>query len=173
MKKTNEGIVLITVLLFMQLFTILGLFALQNGFLAKLSSYAFYQQDKHRRQIEQILIQVEINWIPACLIPAISRDELLIKPLDWWKSREMCTGQKNQLQYYYAIENLGEDPCAYRGDQISKSAYYFRVTVLTFLEHQKTKELLQSTIIKMDNAVRKCEGQPHPIIPGRQSWRKL
>ena len=36
-----------------------------------------------------------------------------------------------------------------------------------------TKEMLQSTIIKIDNAVRECEGKPHPIIPGRQAWRTL
>lgn len=174
MSKMDEtGIVLITVLLFLQLFTILGLFALQNGFLAKMTSQAFYQHDKDQRQAEYILSEVEKNGSVSCLTTVTERNDWISKPLDWWKSSAMCAGHKNHYQYYYAIESLGEDPCAYMEGQANKLAHYYRVTVLVLSENQKQKELLQSSIIKMDNMVRECEGKPHPIIPGRQMWRIL
>lgn len=153
----------------------LGLYAMQNGFLMQFVNHNQWRRQAQLHKAESILQQIERNHTKQCYISSASRSYLLAQSLDWWKSRPECTGMKENDRYFYVIEALGESPCAYINDsKIDKSPYYYRITLL-FLssKNEEEKHILQSTIIKMDNTLRKCEGKLHKISPGRQMWRIL
>lgn len=169
----QTGIILLTVLVFLQILSMLGIYALQSGFLQQTTSHQRWRKQLQLQNAEQRLKQIETKNIENCVIPYTNRSLISMQPLDWWRSRVGCTEQTVDYLYYYFFEALGESPCAYIDEpQINKSVYYFRVTLLLISEiNSDDKQILQSTIIKMDNALRKCEGKLHRVIPGRQMWR--
>ena len=171
----QDGIILLTVLLFMQIFMMIGIYAMQSGFLMQMTTATFNKNMLRMQKAEEVLFNIEqTNPIQRCLIAAISREELISQPIEWWLQTG-CQGKIEKYQYVYLFELLPEDPCAYLNtNEKGRSAYYYRVTLQIFSDKNRNdKQILQSTIIKMDNAKQICTGIFHQIVAGRQSWRIL
>ncbi len=169
------GMALITVLIFLQLLAMLSLYALEASWLEMKMSRNTWQYHEASIAAENALNKVEdklMQQTSNCLITVTSSNELLSRPLTWWQSIA-CTGQFNLLRYYYVIEDLEEDSCAdVRQDK--EVAHYYRVTLLSVSKKISDQRiLLQSTVIKQDNAKEACAEDHHTVSIGRQMWREL
>lgn len=173
------------ILLFLQISIILGLYIVQSSLLAQKMSRGQWQRHEALFMAENLLHEIEVNLIDnfrKCFIPIMSGSELLTKNLDWWQSSISCAGVLDKkFKYYYVIEALGEDACADVEpfaainilNNLNKAVYYFRITLLIMDVKNNTRELLQNTIIKLDNALHECSGRRHPVTLGMQAWHTL
>jgi hypothetical protein len=161
----DKGIALVTVLLFLQILTLLGLYLLEStSWSDKLTREYWY---KH------IIFQVaeqklsELNFLEVCRINPIPPEVLITSPLEWWEEHA-CQEQFTQGKYYYIYENLSTVLCQEGGN-----ANYFRTTLLIYTKNQEVREILQNTIVKIDNANRVCHIDHQTIVEGRQGWSRL
>jgi hypothetical protein len=111
-----------------------------------------------------------------CLISITPTSELMSKPLDWWQSSACCAGVYQFYQYYYVIEKLGVKACVNRapfGEAARNTiGECMRITLLAMDKKNEAREMLQSTIITLDNVMQPCEAD-HYLVLGRQMWREL
>ncbi len=178
--KSQQGLALITVLIFLQVLAVLGLYALEMSLLEEKMSRHSWQRQFALVAAEEALHRAEAevdHGLPACQIPVTPTNELVTWSLAQWQSSISCAGNFSTLQYYYVIEFLGKDNCA----DIKQSGYatkkitadYFRITLLiTTLAHD-AEVMLQSTIVKPSDVSQTCHGTEHVVSVGRQSWRDL
>lgn len=174
--KNQVGFVLLSVLILMQITTLLSLSALDQVFLAQ----KLLSDEKEKRllfnEAEQWMTQLAINGQEAslnCWVPMQAEQELRGHPLDWWSSYA-CTIKDSQFRKYYIVENLGRDPCALiRGQEKTQAAYY-RLTVFLIKEQDKQiKVLLQSTVVTEAPDLEHCDRGQHSVDLGPQSWHQL
>lgn len=178
--KQQLGIVLLTVLLFMQIIVFLGLYAMQTSLIL----HKISQQDESnltiKNAVETILHQVETDVLinmPLCQIPITSADELMVKSFAWWQSSVTCSGNFSSLQYYYVVEFLSEDPCALSKQSVldsfeEVSSAYYRITLFV-ITNNRLGIKVQSTVIKTVNSQQTCKGLFHAVVVGRQQWHEL
>jgi Tfp pilus assembly protein PilX len=169
-KNNIKGFALITVLLFMQILALLGLYAIRHALLANKMNQAHYQHFLLLNKADTALDYAETN-APGCEIPIINSQELIKRPLAFWRSLS-CGGIFPGFQYYYVTESLGEDPCADILYQ-NTTASYFRVTALTISNDNTAKIFLQSIIVKPSTVTNICKGSHHIVTQGRETWRIL
>ena len=172
--KYQSGIILITVLIFFQLFAILSLYALNVSLLAKKTSRRQWQHYELMNAAESLLKEAEARLLiraSACLISEIKPEELIDRPLEWWKSVS-CAGNFRAFQYYYVVEFLGEETCA-DIESLKTTADYFRITLLVTSVPLDRKIILQSTVVTSDPDPHQCNGIHREVDIGRQSWREL
>jgi hypothetical protein len=176
----QSGLALILALIFLQILAILGLFSIENSIETEKMSRLAWQQSSIFFIAEQKLNAIEMllqKNLPNCLIPVISENALLTKPLNWWRSVG-CTGQIQDFEYYYLIEKLDIDPCAElkslnKMTSQNSTLQYLRISLLMLNTKNESKEILQSTIITLDNTKPlACNGPHHVVALGRQMWRE-
>jgi Tfp pilus assembly protein PilX len=176
----QNGLALIVAVIFLQVITILGLYAVESAIQAEKMSRLNTDQNKVFVNAEEVLNLIEakiMKEIPHCLIPLTASYELMTKPLEWWQSPERCAGIFQFFEYYYVVEKLGVEVCiniASLEKTVVKDSVgeYFRITLLGFDKKNASREMLQSTIITLDNALQPCDSG-HRIVLGRQMWREL
>lgn len=171
----QKGLVILLVLVFMQLLALLNWYAIQSVFLleklsknAMFSETLYYQAKQELSHAETLLM---LN-LPDCMIPVTDVNQLQLKPLDWWTAKS-CSGNFQSIQYYYVVESLMTDACAIIDQVQNTSAAYFRITVFLYSTVNGAKIFMQSTLVRPNVSQQPCKGVPHPILPGRQSWREL
>ncbi|GEM_PF-1279574 len=176
----QSGMVLMLVLIFLEIFGMLSVRALQNCVLEKRITNNQFNKLFIFSSAQQIIKMAETHLEQSenvtCSIPVTPVYDLLHKSLDWWQSGISCTGNFNLFQYYYVIEFLGSDPCALieHGDNPQQNADYFRITLLTTnYDTLGARIFLQTTLIKAGKAKLACLGSRHAVSKGRQSWREL
>lgn len=162
--KLQSGVVLLSVLLLMQVMTLMGFAALQASNILHKESLQHWQA-------------VNINMAETLLIKKISND-LMLQPLTFCESPLTCSGNFLFLQYYYLVEYLGEDPCAIithpvPNDSINESAAFYRITIKIMINNRHTPLWIQGTIAKANAQKTECNGQPHWITQGLQMWHEF
>lgn len=167
--KSQIGIALIAVLVFMQIFSMLSWYFMENVLLEIKMARQVWQRQSLFHVAEYLLHQVEAGS-PNCLVPVTATEILSHEPLTWWQSAETCAGNFQKFQYYYVTEFLGNDPCAVIGHA---AADYYRITLLAMMKTGGSQVLLQGTMIKPNIPPVKCESVSHQVRPGEQSWREL
>lgn len=176
--SSQRGIVLIIILLFLQIFAILGLYSLSISLLSKKINSESWQRESTVLMMDELLhiiaLKLQSN-IPHCVLAKNDSLNLLAKSMDWWQSPIACVGHLQKLQYYYVIEQLGEDSCAQlEGIDMSKYAtHYFRITLLAVVKKASMQIILQSTVIRPFNRIARCEGTGYAVRIGQQTWREL
>jgi len=181
LRYKHSGLALITALIFLQIIAILGIYAVQSTIFAEKMSRLAWQHNQSVTAAEYVLHLAETQaqaGIAECVIPTTSSNELVSKPLSWWQSFKDCAGNFQLFEYYYVIEKLGEDGCAYiklaNYEMLNKySANYSRITLLLTDKKNEVREMLQSTLVTLDNARLNCDTGYHPVVLGRQAWREL
>lgn len=167
-KQKNQGVVLVTVLVFFQLIVMLGLYMLQTSFLSKKMSMVYWQHYHLFEVADERLQIMELNNLTeSCHIGVMNRMELLAKSFNWWQDHA-CIGKKGDIDYYYVIELLSRDKC-----MKLQPIKYLRITLLAYSKNKVYKEMLQSVVIKLDNVKRDCAEDYADVHLGRQSWRRL
>lgn len=169
-KCNHQGFALVTVLLFLQILTLLGLYALQQSRLTFKMTDNYFQHQLLVNAAESAL-KIAENSAPVCQKSIMNREELLSQPFSFWQSLP-CKGMINGFSYYYITEALGSDACIAILSQAG-IANYFRVTVLTTSSHQTIKVLLQTILVKPVYSSEICHGPHHSVSLGRQTWRML
>src|SRR5689334_15861357 len=110
----EKGFVLFTLLLFLQLFSSVGLFALLNiSMIMKINQHG-WDRKINQMKTDYILSLIETNFSTqtvSCLIPVMPVQQLAKEPLSWWQQYS-CSGNLDGIRYYYAVEALGKDECA-------------------------------------------------------------
>ncbi len=164
-----QGYIMVAILLFLQIFTLLGLYALESSRIAIKTNNEAIENNQISELINQVLKKIESNaeiYTPSCIINDATMDEIKSKPLSWWE-QVSCAGNFQSIQYYYVVELLGKDACAQLHDAVAE---YERITLFTITE-KKEARLQQSTIIKpvIDTSTH-CEQTVRQVVAGRQSW---
>lgn len=173
-KQTYHGAVFFTVLIFFQLITVVGLYLLQTNFISNKANIAYFQHydllliaKERLRFIES----TQLSELAACHIDVMTKVELLSKSFDWWKDHS-CAGKIAETSYFYVIEPLNNTSCIKLNDNLLEPIKYFRVTLLAYSKNNVFREILQSVVIKLDNAMRDCV-DGNDVYLGRQSLRRL
>jgi Tfp pilus assembly protein PilX len=172
---SQKGFILITVLLFLQIFILLGLYALLTSIVAKKISTSHWQQQVTTTVAESILHDIELKLSTdnmLCLIPVTSRDVMLSLP----PVSATCSGNIKQFKYSYIVELLGQDPCAETADANPQPIIvdYFRISLLVIMQDGHSKIALQSVITKLNHYQQSyCPSGHHRIDLGRQMWREI
>lgn len=178
-KNNNQsGFALIIVLIFLQIIALLGIYSVESVIQAEKMSRLNAKQVLTFIQAEQILSLIEKNFlktIPSCIIPQTPPSVLMSEPFNWWQSQERCAGIFQLFQYYYVIEKLDVDACikmTFLDPDRHDIGKYYRITLLTIDKKNEAREMLQSTIITLDNTLQRCDSD-EDIFIGRQMWREL
>lgn len=169
----QQGVALVTVLFFMQILAMLALFTLQLCVYAKKLNYNHQAQVEIFQKAEQRLHEIEekvISFIPTCVIPVTTPHDLSSKPILYWQSTLACHSADSQYPYHYVIELLDSDDCVMIHH---RKINYIRITLLMLDNKKKSREMLQSTLIRLDNAEAKCKEASHDMSVGRQMWREI
>lgn len=173
--RNLQGMALITVLIFLQILTLLGLYAIRMAWLEIKQSHNAWYKHSIRNAADTILNEIEnktINVLPDCTIGPTTTAELLARPLSWWQT-QTCTGNFKTFRYYYVVEVLGGDACAIIQINPNKiTTNYFRITLLCLAD--RSKLILQSTLaLPNSDETLICDGIQHQVSRGRQMWREL
>jgi hypothetical protein len=176
--SSQRGILFATVLLFIEIISILGFYSLQNTVLKlKMSNalwheYSLIEAAKLQLTVAEKLLQQQT---PPCLVTVMPAADLRHKTLSWWKSSS-CIGNFQLFQYYYVVEWIGNDNCAYIEHENSPNAIanYYRISLLiTPTTHLAEKIILQSSVVKISMATGVCKEGYHVVKIGRQARRQL
>ncbi|VVC76092.1 hypothetical protein AQUSIP_13970 [Aquicella siphonis] len=180
-EKRARGFVLFSILVFLQIFSLLSVYSLLRA-AASLKQDDFLLQHERRLQIanrimRQIEHRVETDQ-PGCLISRMPAYKLAARPLRWWELNA-CSGNLDGIRYYYAVEREELDRCAYAGqiaDNHLLAVQYYRLTLLMVSAGQEETEpgyCLQSTVAVHANQGVSCSGRLRRIQIGRQMWREI
>jgi Tfp pilus assembly protein PilX len=177
--SSRKGMVLIAVLIFLEIFSILGLYALQANLWENKLTQRFWVKNVMDSVAKAELVTAEnrlVQSLSNCKIQSTSASILASQDIAWWRSVS-CAGIFRMFQYYYVIEFLGNDPCAYLqgADESSASiAGYYRITVLITSSYDPgQKVMLQSSMVKPAMQDRICNSRRHGVTQGRQMMREL
>jgi len=164
--KNQRGFVLLTVLLFIQIYALIGMSAL----LAVLLEQKLIADQKSRRLLLNEA-ELRLSRLAAsiaslsefCRITPQPESRFRSRPLSWWAASS-CTESAAGYRSYYVVENLASDPCA----------QFYRLTLLlTHAPEADQKVLLQATIALPAPESEHCDAQPHSVNWGPQSWHEL
>lgn len=174
--RRASGIVLITVLAFLQILAVLGLYAMQMALYETKQAQLIYRKHVAEHNTEEALRHAEynlMNGFATCFVPVTSTSELLSHSMDWWKATS-CAGNFFAFQYYYVTEFLGTDACGFTEMLPNKiTADYYRITVLGVAGDVKV--VLQSALVlpSRGSLAEDCYKTGHKVKIGRQMWREL
>lgn len=173
-KNHHAGFVLIIVLIFMQILSLLSWYTVENVLLEIKTTRNFIKQQRLLNQAELFLDQIEqevLVQLPSCQIPPMNPEAYKSQSIAWWQSVS-CAGNFQRFQYYYVIESLGADPCAYLAHDKSWADYY-RITLFVSTESIQSNVFLQSTVVLPIQYAQQCNEKQHAVQLGRQSWRVI
>lgn len=175
--QKNHGFIFLSVLIFLQIFSLLGLYERLN-LSDQLKKMRHQQQRQTNLQFAQYIMRRKINELSLtkfpCYITTIPAKELATKPLFWWK-QTACTGNLQKKRYYYVLEELGNDPCASIDNaKLNLIAHYIRMTLYLLTDQiESAPMIIQSTIALSDQSNAICQGAFHRVKTGRQMWREI
>src|SRR5579871_5487006 len=123
-----RGFILLIVLVFLQIFALMGLYALTQASLSMKRNNTLWERLVNLRLADKILKEIETNDVVEsnnCNIPMTPSSELAVKP-EWWWQFNTCRDNLRDIRYYYAVESMGSDACAtiLNGDKGTQIAYY-------------------------------------------------
>jgi hypothetical protein len=176
----QNGFVLLTVLVLLQIFSLMGLYGLTQASLALQRENVRWQREEYARLSGQILGRIETGHVidsGSCRILVTPVSKLAEKPESWWEINT-CSDNFSGIRYYYAIESMGSDSCGIVGLEAGKHlliAHYYRISLL-IIPHDKKAEaalLLQSAVIRPGKPVDSCDHSPHIVYTGRQMRREI
>lgn len=161
----EQGLILPTVLIFLMIFTLLGVSALTLSQLEMRMNHNNVSSFQELQSAEKGLSGAEQNLgndrLISCLIP------FQLKP---WQSDQTCQIQTSKLIGHYVVEQLpSTDKFCISKDNLILQALYFRITAWT--GKSKHPLILQSIFIKPGAQLvnKECK----PVSLGRSSWREL
>lgn len=172
----SRGYVLLSVLIFMIIFSLVGIHALNASLNSLKNNEHLWQRTSAWYYAHQALTSIEkqlLTYQPTCMLPWISATEVARKPIDWWQHR--CSGNLAGIRYYYCLELLAKEPCmkGRSNDQLLYNAEFYRITLIAVPNLKGAKIVLQSIMVKAQQQSSICTEKPRILHVGRQLWRAL
>jgi Tfp pilus assembly protein PilX len=174
-----KGFTLFVVMIYLQLFSLLGLFGLMTGTIAIKSVQQSRMKSELLIKADSILAEIEaqsIAEITHCNIEQRIPSSLADESGEWWR-QHACEGRFAALQYDYVIEPLAVDICGRADKSVeihSLAAVYYRITLrLRPSNETQVIRMLQSTIVQLEDKHMPCQGEYHRVRLGRQMQRVL
>lgn len=175
LRKQANGLILISVLIFISLIILLVMI----GFTC---SELQLRMCDNQLQLKQVMQAAQFGLKAACLqmqrrppncqIVLLSTHDLSIKSAAWWHSAQTCHGKFDQLNYYYVIEPLQINNCLYING--SSAVKYWRITVRAEQAlGNRLAAILQETIALPANETGTCPTTKYKLTSHEQSWRQL
>lgn len=161
----EKGMILMIVLLFLQMLSLLGIYAIESSLLSVKMNRQEWEHHIFLFDAKNQLLAIEKTLDPekiTCLIPITSTDDLLQKNKRWWKLMG-CTGD----HYFYVVEDEGVDACAMILHSKKKVAHYFRLMGY-FFQDDANELFLQSTFVLPIEQSQSCEATMHDVSVGQQ-----
>jgi len=167
----NQGFILLPLLIFMQIYILLGLTALRNALLSE----KIHAQEQARRALanqgkiilNDIAAALRNHTVSAsaCMVAPLPASQIRQKSFEWWASFA-CQGSSESYRYDYIVENLGQDKCSWVMGDPESVAYYYRVTVR--MRSAMPDMLLQETMAMAQEApiTEQCSGERY-MVRGR------
>lgn len=169
---SESGFALIIILLFLQFFSVLGMFALLTSHRTLKIINRSWQVRRHwfaaRRGLQVVEASVFQGGSMNCEFRSAPAEYLMSQSSEWWKAHA-CNGKVTNETYYYMIESLAEDACAYIAKSYDNQVYvakYYRITL------RLRNVFLQSTIAMPIRMNEPCRERSHWVKQGQQMWRE-
>jgi hypothetical protein len=164
----NQGFFLYPLLIFIQIYLLLGTYGLEASQRNLVASHADWQSHRLLLKAKSFVEKLEKN-LPknACQIP--SNATIPNQPLKWWMEYA-CHQMQDTVHYYYVVEKLDSNPCETFENQPNYQAAYYRVSLNALkASHQL---ILQSIVLipEQDNQL-SCLQPPYIVVPGEQLFR--
>lgn len=177
-KSNNQGFVLFSMLLFLQIFSMLELHSYTALVLMQKLNEKGVQYTQMYSYANYLLPSLQSQILSSdhlCLVPPMTVKELMRKRLLWWQQFG-CDGNFDNFKYYYVIEALGVDSCALisNADGLDLVADYYRLSLLLVSQvNNQAKILFQTTFVKKCGRTEQCADISHRVLEGQQMWREL
>jgi hypothetical protein len=165
----QRGFVLPFILCFMQMLVILSLSLLENARLATKINQRLYQKQLLMNNLNFITNHLDFNSFSHCLLAHRVSEEVKAYPLSWWE-KQSCAGNFQAMQYYYVVEDLGLDPCAYIGKSKNFIANFYRISILGFDKSAEIKGFAKVVVAVPSPATFLCKVNGHNVKQGRKGW---
>jgi hypothetical protein len=166
----QSGVALITVLIFLEILTLLTLYSLHASLWETRITNQYWNKHLLRENAFTTLANIENESSTSCQILPLPAAELKLKSIAWWQSNA-CAGKIKSYNYYYVIEGLGIDPCA---RVQADAAVYYRISLLLKSSlHSEERIILQSTFVKPEATDQDCKFKLRSLAAGRQSIREI
>ncbi|MEM9242946.1 MAG: hypothetical protein AAGA27_02670 [Pseudomonadota bacterium] len=175
MKKYSakqQGMVFITMLLFISLISLLLIYMQQSVALQRRINHNRYLYLQSRQAARIALVnayQSLKSGDTSCQQQPMSVTEILSKSNDWWLSSQTCHGHSAHLTYQYVVSHLQQDDCAEFEHQM---ADYWRITARASIRQQE-QVILQATVVLPIQAEEACARTKRVLTNGWQSFRQL
>lgn len=160
----ENGLILLCVLVFMQLFALIGLYLWQNILLSQKSSQQALQRNELFHKVNLYLLSLEQSLLlgksinAPCLINEAEVIDFTKGSESWWQANA-CQASNEGIHYAYVIENLETSLCT----------VFYRITLRGNSDKMPNAMwLLQATIAKGT-----CHQPGHFRTEGQQAWRLL
>lgn len=174
MPMRQYGYVLLITLVFLQIFALLGMYALTKSVNALRQDQHQWQRLQSDRQANLILVKLEKSLIQdaiKCHIPLTT--DIFKKTIAWWEQYG-CSANFAGIRYYYVEEDLGIDECAIISNDNNQQviANYYRITLCMNMNNlPESKIIVQSTLAKPVMSNHRCFGHKRQLKAGRQVLR--
>lgn len=178
--RYSSGFIFVTVLIFLNVFSLLSIYGLMQLSESLKKNARFMEYNRYYLECDKILKRLEAQraqGIDGCTIPIMPATELSKQPISWWQLNT-CSDNVSGIRYYYAVELLGDDACAWIKKAINNplvTVRYERITLYALVDKiAGAKYRIQSTIVIPNHSmVSSCNTKPHWVHEGRQMWREL
>lgn len=139
--RDSGGFVLLILLVFMQIFFLLGIMAFMSAEMTLRSMVGAWKKQLEVLVANHVLQDIKLQG-QACVYSVLPAARLALKPTSWWLHNG-CSISKDGVNYYYVIENLGTNNL--NNQSIEKK--YYRVTLMKYAQiSHDAKIILRRTI---------------------------
>lgn len=175
-KKKQNGFVLFTVLIYMQIISQVIIHGLLSLALLTRETKTEWQRIENIVYAKRILLNLEnkIGHQKTCHYAIFSDALQAMQSESWWK-RYGCSGNFTGISYYYVTEQLKEVDCVMTRPSSSTlhKVRYYRITLfMPFIKSYQGRILLQSVVAIPYQTISNCSSI-YAITVGHQAWREL
>lgn len=173
-KLCISGFTSVIALLFLQLAALFALYEMRQS----VDEVRIVKQEKRvllqQTAVLSVMIKLQHEFllrISDCVVPMMAPHTLLGKSDEWWL-HQACSLHISDQTYYYILEKLSANPCAYIQNQSNKqyvTPEYYRITLYS------NKIILQSTLAIPGSQRLSCASGSHQyeVYSGSQMTRLL
>jgi Tfp pilus assembly protein PilX len=166
----QQGMAMISVLLFLLMFSLLSLSAMESNILERKMYYASWRKLQMLSAGRQIMAGISQQLPSQCMIKPTPVSQLLAQSFTSWQ-HSSCVGNMQAFLYYYVIEPLGSDAC---GQLLNANADYYRITLLLVdAQHITVKTVMQNTVAQPAPVRQECKSTIRMMTSGVQTTRIL
>jgi Tfp pilus assembly protein PilX len=179
MRNGCSGFVLLIVMIFLHILSLLSLYnleAIKNSYkVTELRWNQLSTADTSSRLLEDLEKSL-LSGKADCRMSVMSTSDINNKSTDWYM-HSACRVTRDGNDYYYFIENLGQDACVGLIDGQTNEqlrADFYRISLVSFdLDGHESKRLFQSVVAKQSDKHMICSSGVRLVKVGVQLRRQL